>query len=218
MKGVSRSLAHHCFSSHSLNAGTWNMEDTALAKQIYNQQLKYGLPGLIKEGVKYCKELGIPDVTKVKASEMEFKWMVKKTCRLRDEEELKLNIIGKEKLQLLREGDCRLKDYLSNMSLSEVRILFGHKTRMTKNAQNYKKLPKYAGEGAKCKFCLQYNSYSHLMRCKAFSHLRSDEFCLNNDLHLVKYLRQVLKLREEKEQKEQKDKMEQKDQKKQKEQ
>ena len=85
------------------------------------------------------------------------------------------------------------------MSLSEVRILFGHKTRMTKNAQNYKKLPKYAGERAKCKFCLQYDSHSHLMRCKAFSHLRSDEFCLNNDLHLVKYLRQVLKLREEKE-------------------
>ena len=81
-----------------------NMEDTALAKQIYNQQLKYGWPGLLKECVKYCEELGIPDVTKVKASEMEFKWMVKKACRLRDEEELKLNIIGKEKLQSLREG------------------------------------------------------------------------------------------------------------------
>ena len=70
------------------------------------------------------------------------------------------------------------------MSLSEVRILFGYKTRMTKTAQNYKKLPKYAGEGAKCKFCLQYDSHSHLMRCSAFSHLRT-EFCLDNDLHLV---------------------------------
>ena len=147
-------------------------------------------------------------MTKVKVSEKEFKVMVKKACRLKDEEELKLNIFSKEKLQLLRGEDCRQKDYLSNMSLSEVRILFGYKTRMTKTAQNYKKLPKYAGEGAKCKFCLQYDSHSHLMRCSAFSHLRSNEFCIDNDLHLVKYLRQVLQLREEKEQKEQKEQKE----------
>ena len=43
-----------------------NMEYTALAKQIYNQQLKYGWHGLFKECVKYCEELGILDVTKVK--------------------------------------------------------------------------------------------------------------------------------------------------------
>ena len=103
------------------------MEDTALAKQVYKQQLKYGWPGLTKEGVKYCEELGIPDVTKVKVSEKKFKVMVKKACRLKDEEELKLNICSKEKLHLLREEDCRQKDYISNMSLSEVRILLGTK-------------------------------------------------------------------------------------------
>ena len=95
-----------------------------------------------------------------------------------------------------------------------MRILFVYKTRMTKTAHTYKKLPKYAGEGAKCKFCLQYDSNSHLMRCSAFCHLRT-EFCLDNDLHLVKYLRQVLQLREEKEQKEQKEKREQNEQNKQ---
>ena len=52
------------------------MEGTALAKQIYNQQLKYGWAGL-KEGVKYCEDIGIPDVTKVKVSEKEFKVMVR---------------------------------------------------------------------------------------------------------------------------------------------
>ena len=58
--------------------------------------------------MKYCEELGILDVTKVNMSEKEFKVMVKKACRLKDEEELKLNICSKEKLQLLREEDCRL--------------------------------------------------------------------------------------------------------------
>jgi hypothetical protein len=86
-----------------------NMEDTALAKQIYNQQLLYNWPGLVKEGVKLCEELGIPDVTRVKASEKEFKGMIKEACRLKDEEELKFSMYSREKLRLLREEDCKQK-------------------------------------------------------------------------------------------------------------
>ena len=186
-----------------------NMEEETLAKQVYNHQLLYGWPGLVREGIKLCEELGIPDVTKVKASDKEFKWMIKKACMLKDQEELKLDMSSKEKLHLLKEEDCKQKPYISEMSLPDVRILFRHKTRMTKSAENYKKLPKYTGEGAKCKFCLQYDSHSHIMRCEAFLHLRSPEVCLDNDVHLVKYIRQVLHLREDKEEQEQKEKKEQ---------
>ena len=146
-----------------------NMEDTVLAKQIYDQQLLYGWPGLIKEGVKLCKELEIPDVTRVKASEKEFKRMVKEACRLNDEEELKLNMNYKEELQFLKEEDCKHKCYILEMSLPDVRILFRHKTRITANAENYKKLPKYRGEGVKCKSFLQFNEFFHTMRCEASS-------------------------------------------------
>ena len=138
--------------------------------------------------------------------------MIKEACRLKDQEELKLDMSSKEKLQLIREDDCKQKPYISEMSLPDVRILFRHKTRMTKNAENYKKLPKYTGEGAKCKFCLQYDSHSKIMRCEAFSHLRSPEVCLDNDEHLVKYIRQVLQLRDDKEEQEQKEKKEKKEQ------
>ncbi len=72
------------------------MEEETLAKQIYNHQLLYGWPGLITEGIKLCEELGIPVVTKVKASEKEFKWMIQETCRLKDQEELKLDMSSKE--------------------------------------------------------------------------------------------------------------------------
>ena len=50
-----------------------------------------------------------------------------------------------------------------------------------------------------CKFCLEFDSHSHLMRCEAFSHLRGPEVYLEDDAHLVQYLRQVLQLREDKE-------------------
>ena len=37
------------------------------------------------------------------------------------------------------------------------------------------------------------------MRCEAFSELRGPEVCLENDIHLVQYIQQALKLREDKE-------------------
>ena len=39
-----------------------NLEDTALAKQIYIEQLKFDWEGPVKEGRRMCLELGIPDV------------------------------------------------------------------------------------------------------------------------------------------------------------
>ena len=49
------------------------------------------------------------------------------------------------------------------------------------------------------------------MRCKAFEHLRGPEVCLEKDSDLVKYLRQVLHLREKKEQEQEKVRKEQKE-------
>ena len=46
------------------------------------------------------------------------------------------------------------------------------------------------------------------MRLSAFAHLGSPEVCLDKDEHLLKYLRQVLCLREEREEKDQKEKRE----------
>ena len=40
------------------------LEDNTLAKEAFNDQLEYELPGLVKEVKKICSELSIPDVTK----------------------------------------------------------------------------------------------------------------------------------------------------------
>ena len=63
-----------------------------------------------------------------------------------------------------------------------------------------------------CKFCLTFDSSSHLMRCDAFAHLRGPGVILEDDGHLVKYLRQVLQLREDKEKELEKKKEQKKEQ------
>ena len=95
-----------------------HLDETSLANRIYLQQLKYGWTGPVKEGKEICQELGIPDVSVVQATKQEFKVMVKEACRLKDEKELKENILQKEKLQLLKEEDCKRKYYIEKMTLS----------------------------------------------------------------------------------------------------
>ena len=66
-----------------------NLDDSALAKKIYTQQIKFGWEGPVKESRKICSELKIPDVTLVRATVQEFKDTVKEACRLKDKKELK---------------------------------------------------------------------------------------------------------------------------------
>ena len=177
-----------------------NLEQGSLANQVYEQQLEHSWPGLVKEGKEISEKLGIPDITVIKCDKVELKNMVKRAAKEHDEKELKERISALDKLELIKNEDCRRKVYVESMNLSGVRILFRHRVRMTENAENYKGWQKFKGEGAKCKFCSEYDGHSHLMRCKAFEHLRGPGVCLDDDKDLVQYLRQVLLLREEKEQ------------------
>ena len=122
-----------------------SLQDPSLAKQVYDQQLKYSWPGLVQEGQEICEKLGIPDVTKVKADKLELKNMVKKACREEDEKELKDKIMKLDKLTLIKDDDTNRKKYIETMSLSNTRIMFRHRTRMTENAGNYKGRAKYKG-------------------------------------------------------------------------
>ena len=88
-----------------------NLEETALAKQIYTQQLKFDWDGPVKECRQFCVELGIPDVTQVQATKQQFKAMVNEACRLLDEKDLKQNILQKDKLDMLMKEDCTRKHY-----------------------------------------------------------------------------------------------------------
>ena len=100
------------------------MNDEALAKKIYIQQLKYGWPGLVRESINMCEEFGIPDVTIVKATKKELKIMFREACRLKDEKEPKENITKMDKLELIQKEDTRRKKYIEKITLFESRIIF----------------------------------------------------------------------------------------------
>ena len=94
--------------------------------------------------------------------------MVKEACRLKDEKELKESILSKDKLEMIKNEDCRRKCYIEKITLFDTGILFQHRTRMTKNAGNYRGWGKYKKEGAMCKFCLKYDNNFYVIRREAF--------------------------------------------------
>ena len=164
--------------------------------------MEWDWPGLAKEGGELCRLLGLPDINSLDGGVTKGEWkrLVTEACRVNDEEELKIRMERYSKMEMVKVQDCKQKYYIKG-NLSDVRILFRYRMRMLACAGNFKNQHKYCGEGAFCGECGECDDQSHLLTCPSFEHLRGQDVYLENDDHLVKYLREVLRLREEREKK-----------------
>ena len=57
-----------------------NQNNDSLAFQIYNQQLKYKMSGLVQEVVDICDLLNIPNITKFKMDQLFLKRIICESC------------------------------------------------------------------------------------------------------------------------------------------
>ena len=55
-----------------------NMQDGTHAKEIFNEQVKRGWPGLAKEATKICQDLELPNIIKERIGKRKWESMVKK--------------------------------------------------------------------------------------------------------------------------------------------
>ena len=60
---------------------------------------------------------------------------------------------------------------------------------------NFKSNQNFSNELWKCDFCMSMDSQSHIIWCPAFSSLREGKN-LHNDMDLITYFREVMKIRE----------------------
>ena len=105
-----------------------NMEEGALAKQVYSEQRRNDWPGLAKEVTEICKELGIADVNLSTYTKCGLKNVLEKACQVKDEGDL-LKKMG-NKTEKLKEENCKMKDYMKLKSLADVRSTFRVRTNM----------------------------------------------------------------------------------------
>ena len=174
-----------------------HLDNGALAKQIQEEQMKNGSPGLTKEVQGYMEELSLPNCFVTRIPQMKWKTLVKKAVKQANEKEIKEEIIPYKKMKNVNveEEKFECKDYLSSLSLCKSRTLFKHKYQMTENIKmNYKNDKNYARSLWKCKECQNQDSESHLLWCPGYGDLR-EGLDLKENSDLCIYLQKVFMLR-----------------------
>ena len=86
-------------------------EETNLSKQILTEQIANEWPGLAKQAISICKELNISGLFDPMVNKKQFKVIVKRVCKSRNEEELKGQIHIFTKMSALRDEVIKGNSY-----------------------------------------------------------------------------------------------------------
>ena len=163
-----------------------------LAKQVYEEQVLNGWPGLAQEVSDICTTIGIPDAN--------FNLVNKKEVSLALRNHDKVEILNKfekyKKLdKILSDDPTKPKDYMMLNSLADSRIIFRLRTEMMDLKDNMRN--RYRGTNVNCEACDSTTAESqlHVMTCSGYAELRMGKDMGKNE-DLAAYFRGVLLLRE----------------------
>ena len=169
-----------------------------LIKKKNNEQVRLNLPGLIQECKNLSRDLQIENSFMDKSiNNLKFKRIVKCSIAKQNQNELS-QMMTKSKCEEVVKESFGLKSYIEDLNTTEARIKFRAKTRMLEAKFNFRNNAKYAKQNWICESCERdcIESQSHIMWCEAYSHLR-DGIDLKNDKDLVRYLSNVMTIRQE---------------------
>jgi hypothetical protein len=163
-------------------------------RQIYEEQRRFMLPGLAKEVSEICSDLGIEDVNDINIGKNMLKKMLQKACEEKDERELKEKMVNKT--AELKNYDCKLKTYMKEKPLKQVRDTFRVRTNLVEGFRaNFKNM--YERDNLECQGCgVGMDDQTHAMRCLAYADLR-EGLDMEKDADLVLFFRKVMESRME---------------------
>ena len=171
-----------------------NLGKKTLARQIYEEQRAFMFPGLAREVSTICSELGIEDVNDTGMEKNMLKKILQRACEEKDEKELKEKMVNKT--AKLKNEDCRLKTYMKEKSLKQVRDTFRVRTNLVEGFRaNFKNM--YERNNLECQGCGgAMDDQTHAMQCSAYTDLR-EGLDMEKDVDLVLYFRRVMESRME---------------------
>ena len=125
-----------------------NLEDTALAKQVYSEQKEREWPGLVAECKKIAKEWQIPDITESGQDQTKYEWknLLKKEAKTQNCKILQEKIQRSSKLEKMKNENYGEKSYISEMKMHDARLHFSLRSRMFKCKMNFLNDPKYKSD------------------------------------------------------------------------
>ena len=176
-----------------------SLDDDTLAGKIYNEQVKHKWPGLAMEAEEICREFNIEDVNKTALNNKEYKKIINKAAKIKNEEIIKEQAKGKDKCNRIKEETYGKKEYISDKNISEVREWFKTRYKMQPFAANFSKNKHFAQTEWLCKCTLFRESEEHLRdgTCQTYGEIRKKYGNLENDADLVLFFKEILTRRQE---------------------
>ena len=180
-----------------------SLEDSALAKMMWREQLDNNWPGLAKEAKEICKTIGVEDVNVTTINNAKYTKIVEEACRAKDETEMKKEMLEKvekknregswSKLKRMVMEDCSLKDYVKTGNIFSVRKTWEARAYMLKVAGNYRGSKMYESSGWLCQACGSgvREDQDHLGHCSGYSDLLQGRD-LASDRELVEFYALVM--------------------------
>ena len=185
------SIKHRIWSEKvNLYLALKKMKD-GLARQVLEEQIEQGWPGLAREVEEIGTKIGVPNIVFVS------KQSLKLAIRYHDKAEIMEKMIRDyKKLDQIKSDDPTIaKEYMERKSIADCRMIFRMRTEMINLKENMKN--KYKGALVNCDACNMGvpESQTHVMTCKGYEQLRARKD-MDNMGDIVAFFREVLLLRE----------------------
>ena len=168
------------------------MPESHLSKQVMEEQMMRGWPGLAKEVMDICEEIEIPNVLAQNIP----KCKVKQAIYNHHNNEIKYEMKDKKKLKnICQENFKEPKSYMKSKCLEDSRVMFRIRTNMVLLKENMKQSHK---GNLICPGCMKpgtQENQTHVMVCEAYESLRAG-LKMENDIDLVTYFQRIMRVRE----------------------
>ena len=169
------------------------MQNTGcLAKQMYEESMDKGWPGLGKEVRDICSELGLSDLNSSEVTKEE----IKEAIKHHHYKDMKAELDKSKKLSDIKHEDfSKVQNYFNGKSVEDTRMAFRVRSQLVpKIPCNFKNKYKKSASGLTCIYCKENvdMSQSHCLQCEAWGDIRRD-LDLTSIEDMVAFFRRMLK-------------------------
>ena len=175
-----------------------SLDEDSLAQKIYEEQKQNEWPGLAKETKEICKYLNIEDVNTTNESKKNYRKIVTKACKLKDEVELRGMAEKTTKCERIMKDDYGQKKYVKMLNIQRARETFRTRTNMQRFAGNFTHDRHFAATGWMCRCRVEREELAHLTSgtCPVYMDIFQKFDDLSTDESLVSFFGEILARRD----------------------
>ena len=175
-----------------------SLDESSLARRIYEEQKARKWPGLAKETSSLCNKLEVEDCNTTRLGKNEYRKLFIKACRIKHEAKMKDDGSKLVKCERILVDDYGMKTYFQNKNVFEARQMFRTRVGLQPFAANYKNSMRFKQTNWLCRCLKESESETHIKegRCPIYMDIREKYASLEDDDSLLRYFGEVIARRD----------------------